>query len=160
MSAPKSVVKFSKNGVEYTSSVDRCEYFIFELTRAALRDVARYVKRKFRESYYSHFNKKSGKGPKAVYSLVISSRNTKYPRVELGLPHANKGKPVEGFYSFFQELGTSRTPKLGLLTNAVEQNVAEIIKIESQYLSALEDEAKALELIESEEDYESGGDDE
>lgn len=160
MSAPKSVVRLSKNGVEYTSSVDKCEYYIFELSRAALRDVARFVKRKFRENYYSHFKKRSGKGPKALYSVVLSSKNTKYPRVEMGLPHAHKGKNVEGFYSFFQEFGTSKTPKLGLLTNAVESNVAEIIKIESQYLSALEDEAKALSLIESEDDYEGGGDDE
>jgi hypothetical protein len=160
MSAPKSVVKLSKNGVEYTSSVDKCEYYIFELSRAALRDVARYVKRKFRENYYSHFKKRTGKGPRAVYSVVMSSKKTKYPRVEIGLPYSHKGKKVTGFYSFFQELGTSKTPRLGLLTNAVEHNIAEIVKIESQYLSALEDEAKALSMIESENDYEGGVDDE
>ncbi len=38
----------------------------------------------------------------------------------------------------------------------MQDNTAEIIKIESQYLSALEDEAEALSLI-SEEDYEGDG---
>ena len=43
MSAPKSVVKIEKNGVKCTSSVDFCEYSIKELTRAALRDVGKFV---------------------------------------------------------------------------------------------------------------------
>ena len=42
------------------------------------------------------------------------------------------------------------------MSNTVHDNVAEIVKIESQYLSALESEARALELI-SEEEYQGGG---
>ena len=45
MSVPKSVIKFKKSGVVYTSSVDRAEYTIRELTRAALRDVGKFVSR-------------------------------------------------------------------------------------------------------------------
>ena len=65
---------------------------------------------------------------------------------------------ANAFYGLFQEIGSSRQPKKGLLTSAVEDNIAEIVKIESQYLSALENEAEALSLI-SEEDYEGGGED-
>ena len=54
MSAPKSVVKIDKNGVKYTSDVEFCEYSIKELTRAALRDVGKFIKRQFRENYYKH----------------------------------------------------------------------------------------------------------
>ena len=43
MSVPKSVIKFKRGGVEYVSSVDRTLYTITELTRAALRDVGRYI---------------------------------------------------------------------------------------------------------------------
>ena len=32
MGVPKSVMKVKKNGIEYTSHVDKCKYFIFELT--------------------------------------------------------------------------------------------------------------------------------
>lgn len=151
MSAPKSVIKVKKNGVEYTSNVDAAQYYIHELTRAALRDVGKFVKAEFRKSYYAYFKRHTGEGPKAVKVKVISSASTTAPRVEIGLPHSHKGKPVKGFYSFFQEFGTSKTKRLGLLTNAVESNIAEIVKIESQYLSGLEDEAQALALIDESE---------
>lgn len=147
MSAPKSVVKISKNGVEYTSSVDKAEYFIYELTRAALRDVARFVKKRFKESYYQTFSKHTGQGTKAIQAKVLSSRSTQYPRVEIGIPHSSPGSPIPGFYTYFHEVGTSKEPKMALLTKAVESNVAEIVKIESQYLSALENEAAALAMI-------------
>ena len=67
------------------------------------------------------------------------------------------GVKPNAFYGGFQELGSSKTEKLGLLSNAVKGNIAEIVNMESQYLSALEDEAEALSLI-SEEDYEGNGD--
>lgn len=158
MAVPKSVVKINKNGVQYISEVDKCKYYIFELSRAALRDVGKYLKRKFRDSYYNHFMKHTGNGPKATTVKVYSNVNTKYPRLEIGLPHSDKKKTVVGFYSYFQEFGTSKTPKLGLLKNAAYDNIPEIIKIESQYLSALENEAKAMALID-EDEYEGGADD-
>lgn len=154
MSAPKTVTKVSKDGkVTYTSNIDKCEYTINELSRGALRDVAKYVIKQFRIAYYNEFRKHTGDGGKIPKAKVWSSANTKYPRVQIGL---KKGK-TDGFYGMFQELGTSRQKKLGLLTHAVEDNVATIIEIESQYLSALEDEAKAMMLIdESEFDIEEG----
>jgi hypothetical protein len=50
MGAPKSVIKLDKNGIKYTSSVDTCSYYIHELTRAALRDVGKFLARSFRDS--------------------------------------------------------------------------------------------------------------
>ena len=143
MSTPKSVVKVKKSGVEYTSNVEAAEYYIHELTRAALRDVGKFVKKTFRDDYYSHFKKHTGDGGKAVNYVVVSSKSTTNPRVEIGL---KRGK-VDGFYAFFQEFGSSKTPKLGLLHNAVEGNIQQIVEIESKYLSGLEDEAQALALI-------------
>lgn len=150
MGVPKSVVKVKKNGVEYTSNVDAAEYYIFELSRAALRDVGKFVRTKWKENYYSHFQKHSGDAGKAVSSVVLSGKKTKYPRVEIGL---KQGK-IDGFYAYFQEFGTSKTPKLGILTDTVESNIATIVEIESKYLSGLESEAAALALISSEGDYE------
>lgn len=150
MSAPKSVVKVKKNGVEYTSNVDACEYYLFELSRAALRDVAKFVRAKWKENYYAHFKKHTGDAGRAISSVVLSGAKTKYPRVEIGL---KQGK-IDGFYAYFQEFGTSKTPKLGILTETVESNIAQIVEIESKYLSGLESEAAALALISSEGDYE------
>ena len=157
MSIPKSVVKVKKNGVEYTSNVDKCQYYMFELTRAALRDAAKFCVKRFRENYYSVFKRHTGDAGRATKYKVYSNKNTKYPRVEIGLPHAHRGNPVDGFYAYFQEVGSSKQPKLGLLTKTVQSNIAEIIKIESQYLSALEDEARVQQLI-SEKEYESDTD--
>lgn len=148
MSVPKSVVKVKKDGVEYTSNVDACQYYIFELNRAALRDVAKFVRAEWKKAMYEKFEKHTGRAGGVVKSVVLSNKKTKYPRVELGLKN---GKP-NGFYGFYQEFGSSRTPKYGILTDAVESNIPKIIEIESKYLSALEDEAQALALI-SEEEY-------
>lgn len=154
MSAPKSVVKIKKNGVEYTSNVDAAQYYLFELTRAALRDVGRFVCRKFREEYYKNFKRRTGDGGKACKYVVYSNKKTTHPRVDIGL----KTGKVPGFYAFYQEFGSSRHKKLGLLQKIVESNVAQIVEIESKYLSALEDEAAALRMIESEGDYDGGAD--
>ena len=71
--------------------------------------------------------------------------------LQVGIKHGT-------WYGEQQELGTKRQPKRGILRNTTEGNIQKIIEIESQYLSALEDEAEALSLI-SEEDYAGGGDD-
>ena len=143
MSAPKSVTKINKNGVTYTSNVDACQYYLHELNRAALRDVGKFVKKRFRELYYSHFQRHSGDGGKAVNYVVMSSAKTTAPRVEIGL----KTGKVDGFYAYFQELGSSKQPRLGILTSCVEDNIAQIVEIESKYLSGLESEAQALSMI-------------
>lgn len=147
MSVPKSVTKVNKNGVTYISNVDACQYYIFELNRAALRDVAKFVKRTFRDSFYSHFTKETGNAGRSTSSVVMSNKDTKYPRVEIGL----KKNQFKGVYGYEQEFGTSTIPRLALLTDAVEGNIPKIIEIESKYLSALNDEAEALSLVDESE---------
>lgn len=147
MPVPKSVTKISKDGVEFISSVDRCSYTMKELCRAALRDVGKFVCNRFRKSYYGHFQRRKGNiGRYTQY--WVRHKYEEYPNLQVGL------KP-NAFYGGFQEIGSSKQNKLGLLSSAVEDNIAQIVEIESQYLSALEDEAAALALI-SEEDYEGG----
>lgn len=142
MSVPKSVITVNKDGVKYVSNVDRAQYTIRELTRAALRDVGKFVCNRFRQSYYSRFRKKSGRVGKYMQYWVKQKQKT--PSLQVGI------KP-NAFYGGFQELGSSKIPRAGLLGKAVERNIAEIIKIESQYLSALENEAQALSLIDEKE---------
>lgn len=148
MSAPKSVTKINKNGVTYTSNVDAAQYYLFELSRAALRDVGKFVKAEFKKKFYEHFDRDTGNAGKATSYTVLSGKNTKYPRVEIGL----KKSQLKGVYAYEQEFGTSKIPKLGLLRDSVEGNIPKIIEIESKYLSGLEDEAKALAQI-NEGDY-------
>lgn len=139
------------------SSVDKVNYYLFELTRAALRDVGKYVVKKFKTKYYSIFKRYSGDGGRSTRYKVYSNKDTMYPRVEIGLPHSHKGKTVTGFYAYFQEFGTSKQKKLGLLLKTVEEDISEIRKIESQYLSAIEDEEKIKSIID-ESEYEGNAD--
>lgn len=146
MPTPKSVTKVDKNGyITFTDDVSKAEYFLFELTRGALRDVGKYLKKQWKITYYQHFKKHTGEGAKATTVQVISSKNTKYPRLDIGLPHSHKGKPVRGFYSYFQEFGSSKTPKLGLLQNLVKNNIATIREIEAKYLDYINKDDSAIE---------------
>ena len=153
MAVPKSVVRFKKGNVEYVSSVDRACYTIVELTRAAMRDVGKYLAR----TANSKAQKLKGmKGHKRVMGNSSTFRY-KVPWASSGLPHLEVGVTHGTWYGVDQEMGTSRQPRRQILRNSAHDNIATIIEIESQYLSALESEAAALSLI-SEQEY-SGGED-
>lgn len=151
MSLPKSVVKFNRNGVTYTSSVDRVSYTIQELTRAALRDVGRYVSRTCNSAAMKLPGMKKSRrvrGKSSAFQYWVRKKETD---LQVGIKHNT-------WYGADQELGTKNQPKRGILRASVYDNIAEIVKIESQYLSALESEAEALAKIESEGDYQGGDD--
>ena len=149
MSIPKSVVKFKKGNIVYTSSVDRAQYTIQELTRAALRDVGKFVARTC--------NKTAMRLPGLKKSRRVRGRSSAFQywvlkregHLQVGIKHGT-------WYGEQQELGTRNQPKRGILRNSVYDNIPTIIEIESRYLSELE---RAQRLIESEEDYRGGADD-
>lgn len=148
MPLPKSITKIKKGNIEYVSSIDKVQYTLEELSRAALRDVGKFLCNKFRSDYYGVFTRKKGNVGKYTQYWV----RKKECDLQFGI------KP-SAFYGMFQEFGSSKTKKVGLLQKTVNQNIAKIVEIESQYLSALEDEAKALALID-EQEYEGGADSE
>lgn len=133
--------------------MDRASYTILELTRAALRDVGKFVVRTA--------NAEAKKLPGLKKNRRVFGRTSTFlysvPWAKEGLPHLEVGVTHNTWYGEHQELGTHDQPKRGILRNSVQKNIAKIIEIESKYLSALEDEAEALRLI-SEEEY-SGGED-
>lgn len=149
MSMPKSVMKINKDGVQFIDSVDKVNYSIKELTRAALRDVGKFCCREFRKNYYSVFKRRKGRVGKYTQYWVRSKQD---------IPDLKVGVKPSAFYGGFQEFGSSKHEKLGLLTRSVQENIETIIRIESQYLSSLEDEARVLSEI-NEEDYEGSAED-
>lgn len=164
MSVPKSVVRFKKGGIEYTSRVDFACYTIVELSRAAMRDVGKFIVRKANATAIKRLrgmtSKKGGKW-KGIHKRVKGTTSTflyNVPWVKTGLPHLEVGVTDDAWYGVGQELGNSGMPRLGILKKSAQQNIAKIVEIESKYLSAMEDEAKALSLIE-EGEYSGGGDD-
>lgn len=154
MAVPKSVVKFKGNGVTYTSNVDFACYTIVELSRAAMRDVGKYIAR----TANSKAMKLKGLKKSRRVRGASSTFRYKVPWAKTGLPHLEVGVTHNTWYGAEQELGTSKQPKRGILRNSAHDNIATIIEIESKYLSALESEAQALSLI-SEGEYSGGADD-
>ena len=153
MSIPKSVVRFKKGNVEYISSVDRVQYTIRELTRAALRDVGKYVCRMCNNEAMKLPGMKKSKRVRGKTSAFQYWARKNECDLQVGIKHGT-------WYGEDQELGSKNQPKRGILRGSAYNNIAKIVEIESQYLSALEDEARALALIESEEDYQGGADNE
>jgi len=141
MPMPKSVTKVLKGGIEFTSSVDRVSFTIHELTRAAQRDTAKLIRKRTIEK----LKKLPGmKRNKRIYT------GTKYwvrkieADLQIGFAH-------DAWYSARSELGTMNQPARGILRSTVMENIENIRKIQSQYLSAIEDELKAEALIDESE---------
>lgn len=136
MPLPKSV-KFSKNGVEYLSNCDRIQYTLKELTRAALRDTGKYVCRETRRK----IKRRTGRIAKNTQYWVRSKQET--PDLQVGF------KPG-GFYGLFQEIGTEKQPKIGALSDSAQNNIAEIQRIQHEYLSAVGTESAEQMIDEGE----------
>mgnify|MGYP003293613871 CR=1 FL=1 len=154
MSAPKSVVKIKKGNVIYESKVDFACYNIFELTRAAMRDVGKFLAGQMRASA----RKLPGSQRDRFVRYKTGGIIFKVPFNRDGLPHVEIGTTADSWYTEDHELGTSGQPRRGIIKDTAFKSLAKIIEIESKYLSALEDEAKALGLI-SEGEYKGGPDD-
>lgn len=145
MSVPKSVTKFSKDGVTFISNVDYCQYTLQELTRAALKDVGNFVCRRCNTNAYKlwknlrHKGKMSNriKGKTSAFQYWVRSKSCD---LQVGIKHKT-------WYGTKQELGTSGTPKKAILRTNVERNIKTIVEIESKYLPWIEDEAKTLQVI-------------
>ena len=152
MSIPKSVVKFKKGNIVYTSSVDRVQYTLRELTRAALRDVGKFVARTCNSAAMKLPGMKRSRRVRGKSSAFQYWVRKKEGDLQVGIKHGT-------WYGEQQELGTRNQPKRGFLRTAVYDNIPTIVDIESKYLSALESEAEALRLIESEDEYTGGGGD-
>lgn len=147
MPIPKSVVKIKKDGVEYVSSVDRVNYTLKELIRAALRDVGKLIVRRTKQNMdLSGIRRFKG----------IMKKNTQYwVRHKQRTPNLQVGYKPRGFYAGYFELGTSKHTRYDMLSNATKDHIDDIVRIESQYLSAMENEARALMLID-ENEYQGG----
>lgn len=149
MSMPKSVTKIKKDGIEFISNVDRANYTIQELSRAALRDVAKFVRKRMVQK----LKKLPGmKRSKRIYNSTQYWVRKRETDLQIGFKH-------DTWYGVQQELGDRNQPARHILRGTVMENLDEIRNIEGQYLSAIEDENKALALID-EKEYVPEGDEE
>ena len=158
MGLPKSVIKFKKGTVEYISNVDACNYTLRELTRAALRDVGKFVTRVVNDKALKLYG-----GGLAKTNRIIPHKGSDRSKLAFGYWVRKRecdlqvGVKHDSWYGVDQEMGSDKMPKKAFIRNTVYDNISTIIEIESKYLSGLEDEAAALNMIESEDDYEGSG---
>ena len=154
MGLPPSVTKINKNGVTFTESVDRANYLITELTRAAMKDVARFILRIVRGNVrgINALTRKMKYAPMR-YQYWVRKKETD---LQLGIENTAKGANT-AWWADQSELGTGKQPKRGFLRSAVYDNITTIREIEAQYLSAIEDDLAASSLCdEAENDPEEG----
>lgn len=146
MALPPSVTKVNKDGITFVSNVDRAQYTIRELSRRALFDVAKFI----RKEMIKELKKLQGmRRSKRIYSSTQYWVRRIEGDLQIGFKH-------DSWYGVQQELGDRKQPKRSILRNAVYPNIATIRIITGQYLSAVEDENRALGLI-NEDDYSSEG---
>lgn len=153
---PKSVTKIKKDGVEYISNVDRVNYTIQELTRAALRDIAKLVRKRAKQGA----PKDSGEYAKNIATWVRKNKKTGEVGLHLGVYNAKtsrkkKRQPI--YFAHIIEFGSRFVKGYKVLTNAVYENIDDIRRITGKYLSVIEDEQKAIDLIKEEDEVSDEG---
>ena len=176
MPLPKSVVKINnKDGVTFISNVDRVNYTIRELSRRALIDVGRFIKYECTKKINERPSVEKLKGKRKAESRATRNgplgggKRTRFRQVyhywvrpketdlKVGL-HNTKYTNKMTWFGGLAELGLDGHPEKRFLSNTVFENIDTIRDIEARYLSAIEDERKALALIEEKEEIGDGED--
>lgn len=151
MPLPKSVTKINKDGVVFESSVDKVNYLLNELTRAALRDVAKLIRKRTIEKMKTMPGMKRSKRTYRALGYWVRKKETD---LQIGYGNSKRGTSGDTWYAIQAELGLDNQPKRAFLRNTVFENIPLIVEIESKYLSSLESEAEALKQIRETEEQE------
>ena len=144
MALPRSVTRITRDGVSFTSNVDRTKYLLKELERAALRDTAKLIRKKMIAKIRKLPGMKRSKRPYRAVGYWVRSIEAD---LQIGFGNTKKGLSGDTWYAVQQELGTKNQPKRGILRGTVMENIEDIRRVQGQYLSSIEDENRALGLI-------------
>lgn len=142
MPMPPSVTRIKRDGVEFVSNVDRAKYTMIELERAALKETAKFLRRRMLDE----LRKLPG-----MRRHIRLWRSTQYwvrkqeTDLIIGFKH-------DAWYGAHQELGTKDQPRRGVLRKTVFDNINTIRLIQAQYLKHVEDEVRAMGLIDEREE--------
>jgi len=139
MPMPRSITRVNRNGVRFTSNVNRAEYTLTELTRAALRDIGKVITfkaiaevKKIADGKLIVWNKK--------YKEFQYWNRQRETDLQVGIKH-------ETWFGVDQELGLNGQPKRDILRKAVFENLQTIREIQAKYLKHIEDEMTAQRMI-------------
>ena len=137
MAMPRSVTKVNKNGFKFISNVDRAQYTIEELTRAALRDCAKLIRRRLIDEQKKFPGMRRNKRIYRSTQYWVRKRETD---LQIGFKH-------DSWYGAHSELGQRNQPARNLLRKTVYQNIDQMRLIQGKYLKAVENENVAKGLI-------------
>ena len=152
MPKPSSKMKIKKDGVTFESNVDAAKWTIQELTRAALYDTGKLIRKRMIDKMRKLPGIGKTRWPYYVTQYWVRKREGD---LQIGFGKT-KGKFIgsgDMWYAIQQELGTKNQPKRGIMRNTVFENIEEIRRAQAQYLSAITTDS-ADPLI-NEDDYES-----
>ena len=145
MSLPKSVMRINKKGMQFTSSVDRVNFTIKELNRAALKDVGKMLKYKMRKKY--NLLPGMSKSSKRFKSMFQSWVRTRDADLQIGMGNSKKGTTGDAWYGIQQELGSKNQPKKAIMKSTVMESLDDIKIIEGKYISKINEENLLEQLI-------------
>ncbi|MGJ9383234.1 hypothetical protein [Salipaludibacillus sp. CF4.18] len=141
MPMPKTVTKVTKDGVKFTSNVDKIQYSLKELKRAALRDCAKLIRKRMIQK----LKKLPGmKKSKRIYKSTQYWVRKRENDLLIGFRH-------DAWYGAKSELGEKGQPARGILRGTAFENIDEMQRIQGKYLSAIENENKVKGLIDEDE---------
>lgn len=154
MHLPKSQMEIKKDGVQFISNVDAINYTIAELTRAALRDVAKLICKRIIEKMKLLPGLKRSRRPYRALGYWVRKKEGD---LQIGFGNTKKGTSGDAWYAIQQEVGSKNQPKRGIMRETVFENIEEIRKIQAQYLSAITTNS-AQSLIDENEQFNTEGD--
>lgn len=137
MPMPPSVTRINKDGVQFISNVDRAKYTLQELERAALKDTAKFLRKKMLDELRKLPGMRRHRRLWASTQYWVRKKETD---LLIGFKH-------DSWYGVQQELGTSKQPKREVLRKTVMENINTIRLIQGQYLKHIEDENRAKGII-------------
>lgn len=141
MALPKAVTFKRVKGrstVLYESKIDRTKYLLVELERAALRDIGKYLRNRMLDKVRKLPGLRRGKRPLRAFQFWVRKKSG---NLWVGVKHNT-------WYGVEQELGTMNQPKRQIISKTTQEEIDEIRKISAVYLSSIEDEQKAISLVE------------
>ena len=141
MAMPKSVTKINKQGIKFIDNVDKTKYSIEELSRAALRDSAKFIRKKMIEELKQLPGMRRNRRLYKSTQYWVRKRETD---LLIGFKHNT-------WYGARSELGTHNQPARGILYKSVADNIDNIRQIQGKYLSAIEQEQRINALINEQE---------
>lgn len=144
MARPPKTVKITKDGVTFEGNFGKAAYTIRELTRAAQYDTAKLIRKRLIQELKQLPGMRRNRRIYRSTQYWVRGRELD---LQIGFKH-------DAWYGVHQEKGTRGQPARGILRNTVMKHITDIRRIQGQYLSAVEQENRALGLI-NENEYKS-----